>query len=254
MNRFLQLGANKNGRDFVIGDIHGKYDELMYGLDQVCFDWDNDRLIAVGDLIDRGTQNMKVLGLIGEPWFYTVIGNHEMMMFDAIVNGGATRTPYSRDYFTFWTSNGGAWYYTIDNEDMDKLKDVYCPLIWEHLPVVIEFIAENGKRIGVTHAGTQRGWGWDQTRKHMECITNLDDRTVQECLWTRTKIQDNGFIFDILGVDLTIHGHTPSIKEVWRGNTVFIDLGMCNGGKLNPINVMDLLDRQNKNEHYAWKE
>ena len=60
MNRMMQLGVNLLGKDYVIGDIHGAYDELMYGLGRVEFNPDKDRLIAVGDLIDRGKQKYAV--------------------------------------------------------------------------------------------------------------------------------------------------------------------------------------------------
>lgn len=253
MNRFLQLGANKYGRDFVIGDIHGRYDQLMVGLEKVNFNFDDDRLIAVGDLVDRGPKNMQCLEMLGEPWFYTVLGNHEVMMIDGVLerplggySGGKLRA--------FWTGNGGKWYYKLWDYEIDDLKDIYIPILAEETPIAIEFIAENGMRIGVTHAGLPRGWTWDQIRKDLECVTSIGTRVVQECLWTRTKIQSNSFDYDVLGVDLLINGHTPSIKEVWKGNNVFIDLGACNGGELNPINVMDLLDRTEKNEAYAWRE
>lgn len=247
MNRFLQLGVNKHGRDFVIGDIHGKYYQLMRGLERIEFDKTKDRLIAVGDLIDRGKENMQVLELIGEPWFYTVIGNHEVMMLRAIKDG-STIVPYARDQMAFWTTNGGHWYYTIDDEDIAQLKDTYCDLIEYDLPVAIEFIAENGKRVGVTHGGLPRAWTWDQVRVHLKDVLDINDKALQECLWTRTRVRETGFLFDILGVDLLVNGHTPSKKEVWRGgNNVFIDLGTHNPYQLVPINVMDLFDRLENN-------
>jgi len=254
MNRFLQLGVNKKGRDFVIGDIHGKYDQLMFGLTLVDFDFEKDRLLAVGDLIDRGDQNMKCLDMIGEPWFYTVIGNHEEMMLNALSEPTLEVYGNRNRMMQHWVGNGGDWYYGIDQAEIDELKNIFCPLIKHELPVGIEFIAENGKRVGITHAGLPRGWTWGQVKEDLECTQGLGAKVIQECLWTRTKIQDNSFMFDVLGIDLLINGHTPSIKEVWRGNNVFIDLGICNGGKLRPINVLDLLAREEKNEHYAWKE
>ena len=245
MNKLLQLPVNMQGRDFVIGDIHGRYDQLMLGLEAVSFDFMNDRLIAVGDLIDRGTQNMQCLELIDEEWFYTVIGNHEIMMADALSYPGAMR---------MWTVNGGDWHLYLDDEDMDLLINYYKDVIYSRLPVAIEFTATNGQLVGITHAGLPRNSTWKQVVQVLEDVRNIGaDRIVQELIWTRTRIQQTGEVADILGVDLLINGHTPSIKEVWRGNNVFIDLGACNNGELNPINVIDLLDRKNKNEQYSWK-
>ena len=245
MNKLLTLPINKNGRDFVIGDIHGKYDQLMFGLDQVEFDFDYDRLIAVGDLIDRGTQNMQCLELIDEEWFYTVIGNHEIMMADALSYAYAMR---------MWLLNGGDWHSECTDEEIALLKDYYVDMIYNSLPVAIEFTATNGGLVGVSHAGLPRKATWKQVVHELEDVHNVGaNRTVQDLIWTRTRIQQTGEVADILGVDLLINGHTPSVKEVWRGNNVFIDLGACNNGQLTPINVIDLLDRKNKNNEYRWR-
>ncbi|MCW8994392.1 MAG: protein phosphatase, partial [Psychromonas sp.] len=45
---------NDQGRDFFVGDIHGKYGLLMLALSNVNFNANVDRLFSVGDLIDRG--------------------------------------------------------------------------------------------------------------------------------------------------------------------------------------------------------
>lgn len=241
MNRVLQLDVNKKGRDFVIGDIHGKYRQLMKGLERVGFDYDKDRLIAVGDLVDRGDQNMQCLKLVFENWFYTVIGNHEMMMADGVTEGLHSYT--GRNLTVFWTSNGGHWYYTIDDKETEILKDIYAPMIYNELPVGIELTAENGMKVAITHAGLPKGWGWNQTRKHLEDVKSIGDVVVQNCLWTRDRINNvAGMQYDILGCDLLINGHTPSRGHAWRGNNVFIDLGYHNPYQLIPINVADLLD------------
>ena len=41
-------------RIFAIGDIHGCYDKLRALLDQLPIDWSRDRLVFIGDYIDRG--------------------------------------------------------------------------------------------------------------------------------------------------------------------------------------------------------
>lgn len=39
-------------RTFVIGDIHGAYKALVQFLEHSGFDYDNDRLIPIGDIAD----------------------------------------------------------------------------------------------------------------------------------------------------------------------------------------------------------
>lgn len=40
-----------NGKLFVVGDIHGCYDLLMRQLKQINFDFNNDLLVSVGDMV-----------------------------------------------------------------------------------------------------------------------------------------------------------------------------------------------------------
>ncbi|EHV10027.1 phosphatase 1 [Escherichia coli DEC4E] len=51
-------------------------------LETIGFDTKKDLLISVGDLVDRGTENVECLELITFPWFRAVRGNHEQMMID----------------------------------------------------------------------------------------------------------------------------------------------------------------------------
>jgi hypothetical protein len=57
MSKLLALPANTAGRDFVCGDIHGCFDELDAALAKLQFDPAVDRLISVGDLVDRGPRS-----------------------------------------------------------------------------------------------------------------------------------------------------------------------------------------------------
>ena len=64
-------------RILIIGDIHGCYDELLDLLDEIHFG-DQDRAIAVGDLISKGPKNKEVLDLfISDRRFSSVLGNHD---------------------------------------------------------------------------------------------------------------------------------------------------------------------------------
>lgn len=69
-----------SGRTIVIGDIHGCYDELVDLLDKVDFG-EQDRVIAVGDLIVKGEKNREVLDRFStDERFSSVIGNHDRAM------------------------------------------------------------------------------------------------------------------------------------------------------------------------------
>jgi len=64
-------------RTIVVGDIHGCFDELTDLLDLLKLQ-DDDRLIAVGDLIVKGPRNREVLDhLISDNRWSSVVGNHD---------------------------------------------------------------------------------------------------------------------------------------------------------------------------------
>lgn len=74
---------------YAIGDIQGCYEEFATLLDRIDFRSDRDRLWLVGDLINRGPDNVSVVRRVmkmGEA-AVTVLGNHDLH-FLAIHRGG----------------------------------------------------------------------------------------------------------------------------------------------------------------------
>lgn len=72
-----------NGHDKVIGDLHGNSDCLKAVLDSLEPD---DRLFIVGDLTDRGEDNVGVINLINnnKDRIFVIRGNHESLCLKAI--------------------------------------------------------------------------------------------------------------------------------------------------------------------------
>jgi serine/threonine protein phosphatase 1 len=48
-------------REFIIGDIHGGFRALSQLLTNSNFDYDNDRLISLGDLTEEYNLNIRVI-------------------------------------------------------------------------------------------------------------------------------------------------------------------------------------------------
>jgi len=73
------------GNDYIVGDIHGNRECLDEVLKIIT---PNDRLFIVGDLIDRGEDNLGVLARLREhPGnIFAVRGNHEQMVLDSIIH------------------------------------------------------------------------------------------------------------------------------------------------------------------------
>ncbi len=80
--------------DYVVGDLQGCLDPLLKLLDRVQFDPTADRLIATGDLINRGPQSLETLRFCMslDSAFKTVLGNHDLHLL-AIAHGIRKPTP-----------------------------------------------------------------------------------------------------------------------------------------------------------------
>ena len=65
---------------YIVGDIQGCFDGLQKLLNTVDFSPTNDHLIAVGDLVGRGSQALETLNYLHslEDSFDTVLGNHDL--------------------------------------------------------------------------------------------------------------------------------------------------------------------------------
>ena len=61
MKPCIRLNKNNKGRDFIIGDIHGFYNDTINLLDNVNFDPVVDRVFQCGDLTDRGPDSLSWL-------------------------------------------------------------------------------------------------------------------------------------------------------------------------------------------------
>ena len=69
-------------RTFVVGDVHGCYDELVALVGLVGLG-DSDRLICVGDLIAKGEKSREVLELfMADARFSSVLGNHDRAVLE----------------------------------------------------------------------------------------------------------------------------------------------------------------------------
>ena len=196
---------NQNGRDFVIGDLHGMYELLMAELESVRFNQTTDRCFSVGDLIDRGPQSEACLELIHSSWFHPVRGNHEDCMLTAVASPSAATT-------ASWLLNGGHWHLRVSTKQMAG----YAKLI-ETLPSIITVHMTSGKRIGVCHAEYPLPyWAPDEIEQN----DDLKDRLI----WSRQRALE-GNTSVVSGIDLIVCGHTIHAEPQTLGNTCFIDTG-----------------------------
>ena len=121
------------GKLYAVGDIHGCYNLLMSRLEEINFDFENDLLVAVGDLVDRGNQNVECIELLSKPWFTSVRGNHEDLCIWGLKDRAAMKCHME---------NGGEWFYELSVEDQFQIAKTFS-----ELPIALE----------VTHRGKKHG-------------------------------------------------------------------------------------------------
>ncbi|WP_116440156.1 metallophosphoesterase [Klebsiella pneumoniae] len=213
MKIYQRINGEEWRRVLVCGDLHGCYTNLMNRLDAVGFDPAQDLLVSVGDLIDRGTENVECLDLINQPWFRAVRGNHEQMMLDAIAAGYGGKEIH-------WRQNGGSWYYFLDPEQ-EILANSLIPKV-AALPLIIE-VEKGGKKFVICHA--------DYPHDEYEYGKPVDS---QQAIWSRERISlsIDGFSSSISGADLFIFGHTPAFQPIRIKNQLYIDTGAVFNGNL----------------------
>jgi serine/threonine protein phosphatase 1 len=156
-NPLKTFEVNTAGRDFVVGDLHGSYSAFLNLLKGINFDKSVDRMFSVGDLVDRGPDSVSCLSLLTEPWFHSVLANHEQMMIDKF-NGGWSGA--------YWYQNGGRWgmeaYNDYKNVFVDQTKDripsdtsmrvIEMLKYTEELPFLITVNTKSGKKFHILHA------------------------------------------------------------------------------------------------------
>lgn len=197
---------NKEGKDYIIGDLHGCYDLLISEMYEAGFDKKKDRLFSVGDLVDRGSKSLECLRLITEDWFYPVQGNHEDMMLSAVLDGVNTE---------LWLVNGGDWYLRLDESEQAMI-EMLCETIRETIPYSITV-----GNIGICHAQPP-SLDWQDAQ-------NPNEKDIKIMLWSRSWIANKNQ--DSVSIK-TYHGHTPDSEIQTVGNATFIDTGAFYSGIL----------------------
>jgi serine/threonine protein phosphatase 1 len=194
------FNINTLGRDFVVGDIHGCYDEFQDKLQEIKFDPNTDRMFSVGDLVDRGPKNVEAARLLNHDWFHAVKGNHEVMYLD--YRAGINSSMYMH--------NGGLWVLKYSHDILNEISNLF-----RHLPISMEIETKNGN-IGITHAQSFEDWN------HVK-----DAVDINPLIWDREVVSYSETYKDwnVKNIYMTYHGHTPlkNVKQI--GNSRYIDTG-----------------------------
>ena len=239
----LQRTLDEGGNVWAIGDVHGYADTLLALLDSLNLSL-RDRVVLLGDLVDRGPRSCEVIRIAREnPQIFSVLGNHEEMMLNSFdvdnietmtaqqtnwfyVGGRATNQSYIDEF----TNSQG------DIDDFDLRMRVGKDLAWlDSLP---HHIVLDDFRL--VHAGYSP---WDG---------DLDLQSTDTLMWIRGEFHNS-----ITPVDekrTVVFGHSTVLgfglkqTEIWKSETelknsrpaaIGID-SCCYGGKDPQLTAFNL--------------
>lgn len=227
-NFYQHFDANNNGRDFIVSDLHGCYNEFTKFLDHLSFDMSKDRMFCCGDLVDRGPKSMECLQLATQEWFYCVRGNHEQMMIESLL--------FHKDS-SLWRMNGGEWGYPTGKQDREDIINL-IKMVEPYLPYVI-VVGDGTNRFNIVHA--EFTFAPDISDKDIDLL-DFDEYASESLIWGRDIIQGHPAPHSD-DLSITYVGHTPLDEATKIGKQFYIDGGIVFGDKLH------IVDHTNKVLH-----
>lgn len=216
---------------YAIGDIHGER-EMLEELLAVLPLRDDDRLVFMGDYVDRGPDSAgvvdRLIALSKERDCIFLIGNHESMFLDFL--GWSDPNCFAGDAFLM---NGGDRTLVSYNYFDSELEPTEFELPKSHTKFYrnLRLHYREGDYLFV-HAGLGRS-----ALDSGDIDYALRKADPEDLLWNRTTAD----MPHKLGVTI-VYGHTPANDLEVRWNSPFsigIDTGAVYGGKLTAIRLPD---------------
>lgn len=215
-------------RTVVIGDIHGCIDEFDELIKTLSYKKEQDRVILLGDLIDRGPDSVGVVRRAREMDLECVMGNHEHKFLKWYRSAGTNVDVY--DKLPHYTQ--------FSDEDV------------RYISQTSNYIKLSEHNIVVVHAGMRSGVPLiNQSKDDLLYIRYTDSSHNFLSLKKINKLgkaaTDARFWTEFWkGPESIIYGHnvhsyeTPLIEEVAPGISCYgLDTGVCFGGRLTALVV-----------------
>lgn len=151
--------ANPDGRDFVVGDVHGCFRTLERALAESQFDPACDRLFGVGDLVNRGPHSVEAVDWLEQRFTAVTLGNHDraaLRWFEEKLSGS-----HAAD---------DEWKDALDPRDYPRWRDALS-----QLPLALTVETPHGP-VGVIHAeAPDRDWGRTVAQLEAGSETDIDN-------------------------------------------------------------------------------
>jgi bis(5'-nucleosyl)-tetraphosphatase (symmetrical) len=211
-------------RHIFIGDVHGCIDEFNELLVKLNYDASHDRVILLGDLVDRGPNSLAVVQKAVKMNLECVMGNHEHKFVKWFRSQGSRVDVYDRKDF----------YQRFSDEELNYIMN---------MPTYIEL-----EDVVAVHAGLKPGVLLsNQTKDDMMYLryTDSDRRFISLKKISKLGKEETGAKFWTefwYGPKSVVYGHnvhsfdSPLIEERTPGVVCYgIDTGCCFGGKLSAL-------------------
>jgi bis(5'-nucleosyl)-tetraphosphatase (symmetrical) len=211
-------------RHIIVGDIHGCIDEFDELVNALSYDKKNDRLILLGDLIDRGPDSVAVVRRAREMGLECVMGNHEHKFVKWHRSVGTSVDVYeSKPHYTQFS-------------DADVM---YIMQMSDYIELPQAIVVHAGLRAGISLQNQKRDdlyyiryMTTDSKFVSLKKINRLGKEATDAHFWTEFWT----------GPQSVVYGHNvnsyedPLIEEVAPGVTCYgIDTGCCFGGRLTAL-------------------
>lgn len=197
-------------RTLIVGDVHGCFDELMELLESVNYSKEKDRLIFVGDLINKGPRSLDVLRWVKANGAEVLLGNHELGFINYVKNP----TPKYKAFKAL-------------SKEMGKETSDWVSWM-EGLPLYIE--EEN---FIVVHGGIVPGMSLAETPAHLITRIRSWDGKGEDMY----NSDDPPWYDFYKGEKLVVYGHWAGQGLNLQEKTIGIDTGCCWGKKLSLLHL-----------------
>lgn len=213
----------------IIGDIHGCYEELVQLIAQLGYREERGvyihpkgrKIVSIGDLNDRGPDNLKtihlIMNMVEKGLGLYVYGNHCNKFYRYLLG--------RKVQISHGLENTVEEYEKLSKSEQEAFKNRYVKFYEQQS---YYWILDEG-RLVVAHAGIK------------EALIGREDRRVEKfCLYgdiTGEKDAEGhpvrrDWAKEYRGGAMIVYGHTPVCEPIWINNTLDIDLGCVFGGKL----------------------
>jgi bis(5'-nucleosyl)-tetraphosphatase (symmetrical) len=228
----------RSSRTIIVGDIHGCIEEFEEIIKLTSYDKAYDRLILLGDLIDRGPDSVAVVRKAREMGLESVMGNHEYKFLKWYRSNGKNYD--SQEYYA-----------NFSDEDINYIAQMPTSIKIDDTIIV--------------HAGLRPGIPLEkQSKDDLMYLRYIDSNQKFVSLKKISKIgkelAEAHFWTEFwTGPESIVYGHnvssmeTPLIEEIYPGTTCYgLDTGCCFGGKLTALilETKEIVQVQAKQTYY----